>query len=38
MPDDLKRIALSARILGDALGALALMVALVAGLHLSLLA
>ena len=34
MLNEVKRIALSSRTLGDALGAVALMVALVAGLHL----
>jgi len=38
MLNDVRRIGLSARTIGDALGALALMVALVAGLHLPLLA
>lgn len=37
MLDEFKRIALSGRTLGDAVGAMALMVTLVAGLHLPLL-
>jgi hypothetical protein len=36
MLNDIKRIALSARTAGDAIGAVALMVALLAGLHLPL--